>query len=169
MFMGHSTQDTGDVYRFLHMKTNHIIYSRDVQWLGQMWHEFYSIPSIHSADAYVDPFDDYIEETGTDQEVEDNVEETEQTPTEAEETRFEEDEPIAARTRSHDTEPIASRTRSQQDLIDIAGFADGKTGSNLNEWLNEIAFVTSEMSDPTEPQTLHQAWWHPDMEVRKNA
>ena len=27
MFLGYSTQDTGDVYRFLHMKTNHIIYS----------------------------------------------------------------------------------------------------------------------------------------------
>ena len=30
-----------------------------------MWHEFYSIPRSHSADACVDPFDDYIEETGT--------------------------------------------------------------------------------------------------------
>ena len=31
MFMGYSTQHAGDVYRFLHLKTNHIIYSRDVQ------------------------------------------------------------------------------------------------------------------------------------------
>ena len=29
MFMGYSTQHAGDVYRFLHMKTNHIIYSQD--------------------------------------------------------------------------------------------------------------------------------------------
>ena len=115
------------------MKTNHIVYSRDVQWLGKMWHEFYGIPSSRSADAYVDPFDNYIEETGTDQEVEDNVQETEQMHAEAEETSLEEDEPIAARTRSHDIEPIASRTRSQQDLTDIAGFAHVKTGSNLNE------------------------------------
>ena len=92
---GYSTQHAGDVYRFLHMKPNHIIYSRDVQWLGKMWHEFYGIPSSHSADAYVDPFDNYIEETGTDQEVEDNVQETEQMHAEAEETSLEEDEPIA--------------------------------------------------------------------------
>ena len=51
-----------------------------------MWHEFYSIPNSHSADAYVDPFDDYIEETSTNREVEDNVQETEQTLAEAEET-----------------------------------------------------------------------------------
>ena len=49
----------------------------------------------------------------------------------------------------------------------IAGFADVKTGSNLNEWLNEIAFATSEMSDPTEPQTFQQASWHPDLEARE--
>ena len=73
MFLGYSTQHDGDVYRFLHMKTSHIIYSRDVQWLGKMWHEFYSTHSSHSADAYADPFDDYIEETSTNQEVEDNL------------------------------------------------------------------------------------------------
>ena len=58
MFMGYSTQHTGDVYRFLHMKINHIIYSRDVQWLGKLWHQFYHILSMHSTDKYVDPFDD---------------------------------------------------------------------------------------------------------------
>ena len=94
IYMGYSTQYAGNVYRFLHMKTNHIINSRDIQWLGKMWDEFYSIPSSHSADAYVDPFDDYIEETRTNQEVEDNVQETEQTPAEAEETHLKEDEPL---------------------------------------------------------------------------
>ena len=44
MFMGYSTHHGGDMYRFLHLKTNHVIYSRDVQWLGKMWNEFYSIP-----------------------------------------------------------------------------------------------------------------------------
>ena len=84
MFLGYSTQHAGDVYRFLHMKTNHIIYSRDLQWLGKMWHEFYSIPSSHSADAYVDPFEDYIEENGTDQDVEESVQEKEQVAVEEE-------------------------------------------------------------------------------------
>ena len=58
MFLGCSTQDAGNVHRFLHMQTNHIIHSQDEQWLGKMWHQFYSVPSNHSADAYVDLFDD---------------------------------------------------------------------------------------------------------------
>ena len=170
MFLGYSTQYAGDVYRFLHMKTNHIIHSQDVQWLGKMWHELYSVLSKNSADAYVDPFDDYIEENGTGQEVEENIQDKEQAPVEEEDVHdssLEEEEPIAARTRSHDSEPIATRMRSQQDLTDIAGFANIKLGSNLNERLNEIAFVASEISDPSELQTFQQAWWHPDLEARE--
>ena len=113
-----------------------------------MWHEFYNIPSNHSADSYVDPFDHYIEENGTGQDVVENVQEEEQAPVEVE-SSLEEDEPIAARTRSHDPEPIASRTRDQQDLTEMASFTDIKMGSNLNELLNEIAFLTSEISDPS--------------------
>ena len=62
------------------------------------------------------------------------------------------------RTQSHNEEPIASRTRSQQDLSELAGFADVKIGTNINEWLNEITFITSEMSDPMEPQTFQLVW-----------
>ena len=80
---------------------------------------------------------------------------------------LEEEEPIAAWTRSHDSAPIATRTRSQQGLTDTAGFTDIKLGSNLNEWLNEIAFITSEMSDPSKPQTFQQAGWHSDLEARE--
>ena len=77
-----------------------------------------------------------IEDTGTEQE--NNVHEVEPTPVDTEQPSLEEEEPIAAGTRSHDVAPIASRTRSQQDLSDIAGFADTKTGSNLNEWLMRL-------------------------------
>ena len=88
MFLGYSTQYAGDVYRFLH--------SQDVQWLGKMWHEFHSVPSNHSADAYVNPFDDYYEENGTGQEVEENTQHKEQVPVEGEDVHdssLEEEEP----------------------------------------------------------------------------
>ena len=52
-------------------------------------------------------------------------------------------------------------------MTDIAGLADVKTGSNLCEWLKKITLVTSEMSDPSEPQTFQKAWWHPDLEARE--
>ena len=80
MFMGYSTQHAGDMYTFLHLKTNHIIYNRDVQWLGKLWKKFSSIPSDDSAEAYVDPFDDYIEETGAEQENDNPNQEMEPTP-----------------------------------------------------------------------------------------
>ena len=49
----------------------------------------------------------------------------------------------------------------------MAGFANLKIGTNINEWLNGITLVTSEMSDPTEPQTFQQAWWHPNKTARE--
>ena len=72
---------------------------------------------------------------------------TEQIPVIIEDTDEQKDEPIATRTCSHDEEPIARRTRSQQDLSELARVANVKIGTNMNEWLNEIAFITIEMSD----------------------
>ena len=37
--------------------------------------------------------------------------------------------------------------------------SDEKT---LNEWLHEIAFVTSTMSDPDELQSFQESWLDPD-------
>ena len=37
----------------------------------------------------------------------------------------------------------------------------------MNEWLNEVAFVTSEISDPMELQTFQQVWRHPDSTARE--
>ena len=74
MLLGTSTQHAGDVYWFLHMKTNHI------QWLRKLWHEFYHILNLHSAEQHEDPFEDYIEEPDTEEESEKNLQETEQIP-----------------------------------------------------------------------------------------
>ena len=45
----------------------------------------------------------------------------------------------------------------------MSAFADVKDDKTLNEWLHEIAFVTSTMSDPDEPQSFQEAWWDPDL------
>ena len=37
MFVGYAEDHTGDVYRFIHIKTGQIISSRDVRWLNIMW------------------------------------------------------------------------------------------------------------------------------------
>ena len=69
-----------------------------MQWLGKLWHEFYHILSLDSAEKYEDPFDDYIEESDTQQESEMNLQETEQTPAIIKDTNEQEHEPIATRT-----------------------------------------------------------------------
>ena len=40
ILIGYASDHAGDCYRFLNMKTNHIVLSRDVQWLGNMWAEY---------------------------------------------------------------------------------------------------------------------------------
>ena len=45
----------------------------------------------------------------------------------------------------------------------MSAFADVKDDKSLNEWLHEIAFVTSTMSDPDEPQSFQEGWWDHDL------
>ena len=80
------------------------------------------------------------------------------------------DEPVASRTRSQTAgdEPIAGRTRQALGSHPkMSAFADVKDEKTLNEWLHEIAFVTSTMSDPDEPQSFQEAWWDPDLIARE--
>ena len=75
------------------------------------------------------------------------------------------DEPVASRTRSQTTasEPAAARTRQELGTNpEMSAFADVKDDKTLNKWLHEIAFVTSTMSDPDEPQSFQESWWGPD-------
>ena len=71
------------------------------------------------------------------------------------------DEPVGSRTRSQTAtdEPIAARTRQPLGSDpEMSAFADVKDEKTLNEQLHEIAFVTSTMSDPDEPQSFQEAW-----------
>ena len=80
------------------------------------------------------------------------------------------DEPVASRTRSQTPadEPIAAITRQILGSDpEMSAFADVKDEKTLNEWLHEIAFVTSTMSDPNEPQSFQEAWWDPDLIARE--
>ena len=80
------------------------------------------------------------------------------------------DEPVASRARSQTTasEPIATRTRQALGSSpEMSAFADVKDDKTLNEWLHEIAFVTSTMSDPDKPQSFQEAWWDPDLISRE--
>ena len=83
------------------------------------------------------------------------------------------DEPIAARTRSHVAqvdEPVAARTRASLGGNETAGvmsYDDITMGTNLQEWMHEMACAAIGMYDPDEPQTFPGAWHHPDPEQRQ--
>ena len=77
---------------------------------------------------------------------------------------------MASRTRNQTAtdEPIAARTRQALGPDpEISAFADVKDEKTLNEWLHEIAFVTSTMSDPDDPQSFQESSWGPDLRARK--
>ena len=144
-----------------------------------MWAEFYKIKMIDRASGYVDRDEDFQLEEEEDQDVEEEELEPEENESEAiqvGQSQAEEptetpdgvasDEPVASRTRSQTaaSEPIAARTRQALGSSpEMSAFADVKDDKTLNEWLHEIAFVTSTMSDPDEPQSFQEAWWDPDL------
>ena len=181
LFIGHSTQHAGDVYRLLNPKTNRVIYSRNVKWIGKTWAELYKIKMVDRASGYVDPDEDIqLEEEDQDIDEEESEPEDDSEPIEvdqpqAEEPRegsveVEDDEPVASRTRSQTepVEPVAARTtQALGSDPEVSAFEDVKEGKTLNEWLHEIAFVTSTMSDPDEPQSFQEAWWDPDLIARE--
>ena len=81
------------------------------------------------------------------------------------------DELLASRTRSRTAtdEPIAARTRQALGSDPkMRAFADVKNEKTINEWLHEIAFVTSTMSDPDKSISFQEAWWDPDLIAREN-
>ena len=154
-----------------------------MKWIGKTWAEFYKIKMIDRASGHVDPDEDFQLEEEEDQDVEEEELEPEEDKSEviqvgqsqAEEPTetpvgVADDEPVASRTRSQTTtnEPIAARTRQALGSSpEMSAFADIKDEKTLNEWLHEIAFVTSTMSDPDEPQSFQEAWWDPDLIARE--
>ena len=140
---------------------------------------------IDRASGYVDPDEDLQleeeeEEDQDEQEEEIEPEEDEPKVIQVGQSQAEEptetpvgvasDEPVASRTRSQTTasEPVAARTRQALGSSpEMSAFADVKDDKTLNEWLHEIAFVTSTMSDPDEPQSFREAWWDPDLISRE--
>ena len=122
---------------------------------------------INRASGHVDPDEDLQLEEQEDQDVEEEETEPEEDKSEVIQVGGSQaedptetpvgvanDEPVASKTRSQTTasEPVAARTRQALGTNpEISAFADVKDEKTLTDWLHEIAFVTSTMSDPDEP------------------
>ena len=148
LFVGYSTQHTGDVYRLLNPKTSRVVHSMDVKWAGKGWAEFYKIKMIDRASGYVDPDEELQldEEEDQDEQKEEIVpEEDEPEVIQVGQSQAEEptdtpvdvasDEPVASRTRSQTTanEPVAARTRQALGSCpEMSAFADVNDDKTLN-------------------------------------
>ena len=138
---------------------------------------------IDRASGYVDPDEEFQLEEEEAQDVEEEESELEENQPEViqvGQSQVEEptetpvgvanDEPLASRMRSQSatSETLAERTRQAPwSSPEMSAFAYVKDDKTLNEWLHEIAFVTSTISDPDEPQSFQEAWWDPDLIARE--
>ena len=154
-----------------------------MKWTGKTWAEFYKIKMIDRASGYVDPDEDLQLEEEEDQDEQEEELEPEEDEAEVNQVcqsqavehtetpvSLASDEPVASRTRGQATasEPIAARTRQATGSSpEMSAFTDVKDDKTLNEWLHEIDFVTSTISDPDEPQGFEEAWWDPDLLSRE--
>ena len=43
MSVGYADDHTGDVYRFIHLRTQHVILSREARWMNIMWRAYMRI------------------------------------------------------------------------------------------------------------------------------
>ena len=145
----------------MNLKTSRVMHSRDVKSMGKTWAEFYKIKMADRASGHVDP-DEGFQLEEEDQDNEDDSEPIQVIQSQAQEPReplveAEDYEPVASRTRSQ-TEPVASRTRqSLGSDPEVSAFAEVKEEKTINEWLHEIAFETSTMSDSDAPQSFQEA------------
>ena len=133
---------------------------------------------IDRASGYVDPDEDFqLEEEEDQEEEETEPEENESEVIQVGQSQAEEptetpvgvtnDEAVASRTRSQAAAYAARTRQALGSSPEMSAFADVKNEKTLNEWLHEIAFVTSTMSDPDEPQSFHEAWQDPDLIARE--
>ena len=131
LVVGYSTQHVGDVYRLLNPKTDRVIHSRDVKWIGKMWAEFYKIEMIDRASGHVGPDKNFQLEEEEDQDGEE--EETDPKGDESEVIQVgqsQAEEPTETPVGVANHEPVASRTRSQIASEPFAARTRQALGSN---------------------------------------
>ena len=155
MFVGYADDHSGDVYRFLNVKTKRIIMSRDARWLNIMWKHYKR--KHNYARRQMELFLDEEESLSLEgnEPVENRIEgDGNNTPTQR---RLGLDigiigarEETLGRTRSQ-TQEMSSPTNESMERADIT----------MEDWIQEICMISAETSGPTEPKTFQEAWHYP--------
>ena len=162
MFVGYADDHSGDVYRFLNVKTKRIIMSRDARWLNIMWKHYKK--KHNYARRQVELFLDEEESLSLEgnEPVENRIQgDGNNTPTQRklgldigiigarEET--------VRRTRSQTQETSSPRNESME-----------RADLTMEDWIQETWLISAVTSVSTEPKTFQEAWHYPIEKEREN-
>ena len=162
MFVGYADDHAGDVYRFLNVKTNRIILSRDARWLNLMW-KHYKRKHNH-ARRQVELFLDEEENLSLEgNELEENRIEGDGNNTPEQRKLGLDIGMIGAR------EETLGRTRSQtQEMLSPRNESMERAGLTMEDWIQETCLISVVTSGPTDPKTFQEAWHCPIEKERDN-
>ena len=158
MFVGYANDHSGDVCRFLNVKTKRIVMSRDARWLNKcgnitkrntiMQELFLDEEESLSLEGY-EPVENRIEDDGNN------------TPTQR---KLGLDiGVIGAR------EETLGRTRSQtQEMSSTRNESMEGADLTMEDWIQETCLISVVTSGPTEPKTFNEAWHCPIEKERDN-
>ena len=162
MFVGYADDHSGDVYRFLNIKTRRIIMSRDARWLNIMWKHYKK--KHNYARRQVELFLDEEESLSLEgnEPVENRIEgDGNNTPTQRKlglDIGI-----IGAR------EETLRRTRSQtQAMSSPRNESMERADLTMEDWIQETSLISAVTSGPTEPKTFQEAWHYPIEKEKDN-
>ena len=162
MFVGYADDHSGDVYRFLNIKTKRIIMSRDARWLNIIWKHYKRKPinARRQMELFLDEEERSIQEGY--EPVENRIEaDGNNTPTQR---RYGLDiSMIGAR------EELLGRTRSQtMEMSSPRNESMERADLTMEDWIQETCQISVVTSGPTEPKTFQEAWHYPTEKERNN-
>ena len=152
MFVGYAEDHAGDVYRFIHLKTQHVLLSRDARWMNIMWKTYMRMQEhINHGLQIID--EDF--ESDDEEEIRENW--VYQQPEEEEHRRLGLDiDMIGAR------EENLGSTRSQTlEMRSPSNHAMERANINMDNWIQETCYnISAVTSGPDEPNNFNEAWNH---------
>ena len=162
MFVGYADDHSGDVYRFLNIKTKRIIMSRDARWQNIIWKHYKRKPinARRQLELFLDEEERSIQEGY--EPVENRIEaDGNNTPTQRrlglDISMIGAREELLGRTRSQTMEMSSPRNESME-----------RADLTMEDWIQETCQISVVTSGPTEPKTFQEAWHYPTEKERNN-
>ena len=162
MFLGYADDHTGDVYRFIHLKTQHVLLSRDARWMNLMYmrkqqHINQGLQIID--EDFESDDDDEIQENWINQQPE-HTEEV--SPLDQQRRQGLDIDLIGA------MEENLGSTRSQTfEMRSPSNQVMERANINMDNWIQETCYMSAVTSGPDEPNNFNEAWNHQSLNERR--